>query len=99
MKTMHICQPGNIKDWSENKDLNLYRTGWIKELYVGDYVDVYIKGNRMNTKRYIVLRIEVKTYQEFAHKQEFLDEIKAYNRKFDPRHFFIKYRLKNASFL
>ena len=81
MKTMHICQPGNIQDWMNNKDLVLYRTGWIKELYKDDHVFVYVKGNKEIKKEYIVEWVDVHTYTACALDKDFLEEVKAYNRK------------------
>lgn len=94
MKTMHICQPSNIQDYMNDKDLVLYRTGWIKELYKDDHVFVYVKGNKEYKKEYQVEWVDVQTYTMCAVDNAFLDEIKAYNRTFDPRHLFIIYKLK-----
>lgn len=96
MKTMHICQPANITTWERNEDLILYRTGWIKELYKDDHVFVYVKGNKDVKKEYVVEWVDVQTHAMCSLDTAFLEEVKAYNRKFDPRHYFLVYKLKKV---
>lgn len=93
MKTMHICQQMNIKAFQNDEALHLYRTGWIKEIYEGDEVYIYIKGQKKNMKPYKLIIVEVSEYRVCEGFEEFRDEVKAYKRKFHPHHLFIIYYL------
>ena len=108
VKNLHFCTEELLSQLYEGFPgdiIKTYRTGWVPGFYVGDVVNLNDRDS--NNKDSFIRKGKIKwilplQYKEFTeyHKQrgyrykKGLKEIKRYNRKFHPEHWFFQIGIK-----